>query len=299
MPKRRIFTDIEINGIIDLYKNNKTIRDIYGFYKTSYEKIVSVLKENNILIRDSIDYISVGHGRKYYCNEDVFEKIDSHDKAYWLGFLLADGCVHSSKSGATSPSNVSIALQEGDFVHLHNFLKFIESDYNVKFVEQEYHGKQTKSCRASVYSKKMAQDLINVGCIPRKSLVLEYPKNIDEEYFPSLLSGYFDGDGCLTFSKSELGHISNSVGLMGSYAFLFEVSEKLKKYGIESKSIKKKHGIYFFNIANKHFSKFYNLVYGKSDYFLERKRNKFRDMLDFRHEEFIINDNQSIFRYLY
>ena len=27
----------------------------------------------------------------------IFEKIDSEEKAYWLGFLEADGCLHSGK----------------------------------------------------------------------------------------------------------------------------------------------------------------------------------------------------------
>ena len=31
---------------------------------------------------------------KYYYNKDFFEKIDTEEKAYWLGFLYADGCIN-------------------------------------------------------------------------------------------------------------------------------------------------------------------------------------------------------------
>ncbi len=31
--------------------------------------------------------------RKYFFNQQFFKNIDSEEKAYWLGFLMADGCV--------------------------------------------------------------------------------------------------------------------------------------------------------------------------------------------------------------
>lgn len=34
------------------------------------------------------------HYRKYTFNFNFFEKIDNELKAYWLGFLYADGCIH-------------------------------------------------------------------------------------------------------------------------------------------------------------------------------------------------------------
>ena len=30
---------------------------------------------------------------KYVYNKDYFEKINTSEKAYWLGFLYADGCI--------------------------------------------------------------------------------------------------------------------------------------------------------------------------------------------------------------
>lgn len=30
---------------------------------------------------------------KYTYNKDYFKEIDSFEKAYWLGFLYADGCI--------------------------------------------------------------------------------------------------------------------------------------------------------------------------------------------------------------
>jgi hypothetical protein len=32
--------------------------------------------------------------QKYKINEDFFQEIDTEEKAYWLGFLYADGYIH-------------------------------------------------------------------------------------------------------------------------------------------------------------------------------------------------------------
>lgn len=36
--------------------------------------------------------------KKYSLNEHVFDVIDNQEKAYWLGFLMADGYNHQTKS---------------------------------------------------------------------------------------------------------------------------------------------------------------------------------------------------------
>lgn len=41
-----------------------------------------------------------------------FKKIDTEEKAYWLGFLYADGCVGSKEA------KIELGLAEKDFNHL-------------------------------------------------------------------------------------------------------------------------------------------------------------------------------------
>jgi len=36
------------------------------------------------------------HLKKYLINEEFFDKLDTEDKAYTLGFIYADGCVRNS-----------------------------------------------------------------------------------------------------------------------------------------------------------------------------------------------------------
>jgi hypothetical protein len=55
-------------------------------FKTTVGRIKKTLKNNGIVV--SL--------RKVSLNVDYFKNIDSNEKAYWLGFIAADGCIHKS-----------------------------------------------------------------------------------------------------------------------------------------------------------------------------------------------------------
>ena len=58
---------------------------------------------------------------RYKYNRDFFEVIDTPEKAYWLGFLYADGSVSSKRN------DVEISLKGFDIEHLYKFKKFVKS----------------------------------------------------------------------------------------------------------------------------------------------------------------------------
>lgn len=60
-------------------------------YKSSQETISKVLKENNIEIPRN--------GVKPSFDFNVFDNINTEEKAYWLGFIWADGCILSNCNG--------------------------------------------------------------------------------------------------------------------------------------------------------------------------------------------------------
>src|SRR5271166_7037406 len=57
-------------------------------------------------------------------NHSIFETIDSEEKAYWLGFLLADGSIQVRKN---VQKIVKLALAIEDKEHLEKFKKFVNS----------------------------------------------------------------------------------------------------------------------------------------------------------------------------
>ena len=84
--KRIEFSQEQIEDILNKYKNNWSQQKIADFYQVSRPVIKRILKVQNekIIIRDKTS--------KYQYQQDIFEIIDTTEKAYWLGFLAADGC---------------------------------------------------------------------------------------------------------------------------------------------------------------------------------------------------------------
>ena len=75
------------NQIIAAYKNNISLRQIEKDFDVSRKTISKFLEEKGIKT------VKGNHYRKYFHNFDFFEKIDSEEKAYWLGFMFADGYI--------------------------------------------------------------------------------------------------------------------------------------------------------------------------------------------------------------
>ncbi|NIQ14736.1 MAG: hypothetical protein GTO02_10155, partial [Candidatus Dadabacteria bacterium] len=70
---------------------------------------------------------------KYKCNGDFFNDINSECKAYWLGFIAADGCVRIDKKGR---KYLRIDLSRKDESHLNLFLKDINGTHQLKYYKK-------------------------------------------------------------------------------------------------------------------------------------------------------------------
>lgn len=300
-------TKEDIFDIISLYNNNTSITKISKIYHTRNTTISDILKDAGIRLDNTNNKYrtskELATQRKYYLNEDIFENIDSDDKAYWLGFLYADGNIYvpKGKTNDTKGIRMEISLMASDDYHLHNFSHFIESNYPVSYRMTKCAGKEYPSCRIAFNSIKMGKDLIKWGCVPNKSLILKYPEKLDEKFFGSFLCGYFDGDGCLSFTHSEEGYKRCIVSMNGTYEFLSVINEKLNELGIMTRRGVVPTSSKTFNLAisSYNFNNFYNLIYGKTSYILGRKFDKFRDMLFERKEEFDISEVAKLARLIY
>ena len=117
---------------------------------------------------------------------DYFNVIDSDEKAYWLGFIAADGCVFIGGRQHT----LSIGLQRRDRHWLERFRDIIAPGATLT------DNAGPNSTSLSIGSQELVHDLLALGITPRKSLTLEWPK-VPESYELPFLLGYFDGDGSL------------------------------------------------------------------------------------------------------
>lgn len=121
-----------------------------------------------------------------------FESIDTEQKAYFLGFLSADGYVGWCPGRYAYV--VEIGLQEQDRDLIDKFQRALGSTHkvNVKAV----NGKNYP--RLSIKSKRLAGSLVKLGLCPKTGAV---PPEIPAELMRHFYRGWFDGDGSVLQDK--------------------------------------------------------------------------------------------------
>lgn len=233
----------------------------YNIYGTT---VMNILKKNNVEIRKNIP-------RKYSYNENYFNVIDTEEKAYWLGFIAADGSI--GKEGKT----LEIGLSSVDEDHLIKFAKCIGAETNiVKRKKSKCNDKLCDVSRVYIANKQIAQDLIKAGLDVRKSLTLEYPKNIPSHLQRHFIRGYFDGDGWITKGDiSPYGIQRYIVGIIATKPFLDEMIKILEKEGIYPTNPRKNGKMYIWSTSGMdNIIKFIDFIYKDSNVYLQRKYEK-------------------------
>lgn len=199
----------------------------------------------------------------------VFDKIDSEEKAYWLGFLFADGNVSSTNN------TVSISLKGEDINHLEKFKIFLNASNDVKLCTQKINNKEYSICKFFVCNKHFKETLVNLGCFPRKSLILQFPQlNIFEQddLVYHFIRGYVDGDGCLTFSKS--GRLE--LNILGTKEFLEGIRNIFpNKFASVHKIKRLTTNVYKISNCGNNADEVSYKLYNNATIYLDRKFNRF------------------------
>jgi hypothetical protein len=215
--------------------------------------------------------------RKTY-NEDFFEKIDSEYKAYFLGFIFADGCLIDDS--VSYRYKMTLKLHNKDNHILEEFIRCVNGEMGVWF------NKKKDMCEISLSGRKIVNDLKDKGVSPNKTFTIKYP-NINEKLERHFLRGYFDGDGCIRFNtdkrdgskRGDLRIVGGSIEMMNKINermnFLFGTNIN-KLYGPKNKDYK------FIGWAGmSDIEKIYHGFYDESSLFLNRKKIIFDEVINF------------------
>ena len=179
--------------------------------------------------------------RKYNINDDYFEKIDTEPKAYILGLMYADGCVYSSK-GQTKRAKID--LKSDDKYLLEEIAKEMNNENPIRtntYYRKEYFSNQDKTyefvhdmSRLWMNSNKIVDDLINAGCMSKKTYDLKFPtaKIVPDNLINHFIRGYFDGDGCISYSARKSNHgerLHFSITFTGTYDLVSGIKRLLNE----------------------------------------------------------------------
>lgn len=178
--------------------------------------------------------------KKPIYNESFFDIIDTKEKAYILGYTLADGYINRN------------TLEYGCALADKEILNFIASQLGeIKVREDAYINKAAKRfprARLSVGNKKLVQGVLSkINSKEEKT----FPR-VKKELQHYVLLGFFDGDGCLTYGyRKDRNRLWQKVNFTASYKILNAIQKLLSKLNITtSLHPKSKERCFVLEVAN-------------------------------------------------
>ena len=199
---------------------------------------------------------------------NYFEKIDTQNKAYFLGLIAADGSVFQCNKGKIV---FSISLIDKDLLDLLS-IEICGSDKLVREVKRKYRDGSSKMYEIKFSDEIFTNNLISNGILINKTFTLDFP-NIDEEFISHYIRGYLDGDGTVYKSSGKL-----FIAFYGNKIFI----PKLRDYLFNNNILETKYAIIdrgnhcSIHISSKKSNlSMYNYIYNNSNIYLKRKKSIF------------------------
>ena len=256
--------------LIDKGDHNFCNNKCFGLWNTGKQNSEKQKRVTSIRMQGNKYRLGKSPGnKKYYVYQDIFKNIDDEESAYWLGFILADGCV-------TINNGYRFSIISIDEDHLFKLKTYIGYTGNLVSYTKGTH-------TLNVNDKKFVINLINKDVVPRKTFKVKFPTNIKENLLNHFIRGYWDGDGSISFStKCTYHNMYFSTTVLGTEDFIKNLGKTLKeKCNLKSDTFHKMNKIYVLKRSMKQANKICDYLYNNATIYLERKYKKYEDYLKY------------------
>lgn len=258
----KIRADENESLIIKEYTSGKSISSISHEMSLSFKDIKALLEKNGIKIKWARAYL-----KQYEIESSFFRSINTPEKAYWLGFLAADGTLYENA--------IRLTLAIRDRTHVERFKERLGYSGPLKIL--------ARFASIVISVKDMANDLIAHKVIKNKTFKLDgrILQSINPNLKKNFIHGYFDGDGSVSISKAGYARFE----FCGTKDLMDEIRYQISiDIGVFFTEPKKRDSIYSISIHlnEERIKKVYEYFYGEnsSEDFLQRKKDKFIQKID-------------------
>lgn len=238
------YTPLQITGWLNNNGYKKGHKSIFSDYDKKYmrenylcmpyKQIANHIGFTERQVRSWINNNCDLKNRKF--NDKYFSSIDTHNKAYWIGFIYADGYV--IKNDISRNYELGIELQARDVKLLEDFNNELGGSHAIKYMHKEKYicdnplPSKTNSVVLRIYSKQIVSDLINCNVIRNKTKFSIFPI-VEDHLFFDFLRGYIDGDGCIYVNKHKIS--ASQVHVTSAHREVLDyIRNKLSEYNIKS-----------------------------------------------------------------
>lgn len=268
-------TQKELYEIKEKYeKREKTLEELSKEYNVSLNNLANRVSNNK--------WERAKKKTRYNCNENYFDNIDNEHKAYWLGFLFADGYILSKRErGLNESQSFGFSISVQDIELFEKFKQDLNSNHPVNIYNVNTGFKTDKSYgRILITSQHMVDSLKILGMTENKTYTVKMP-NIPLELIPHFIRGYSDGDGSIIISHLKSGEIKYEWTITSTK----EMCQSILKY-VEKPELKlsqrwpdRNLNNWTLNISgNKQVPLILSKIYNNATIFLERKYKKYAEM---------------------
>ena len=267
-----------------------------------YCYILSILKMRGVKTRTRSEVKKISdnknqnpnlNGRRYSVNQDFF-KTWSHEMAYILGYIATDGCVSEERV-------LRLGLTIKDESLLYKIKKIMEFSGPVLRRISRASGKEYESSYMNIYNREIVKDLKELGIVQNKSFILGAFDFVPKEYELDFIRGAFDGDGSVGRQGGEKCKNNYQIRVRffsASKAFFTYLRDVLTQNGLTDvkiyQDLKRKTNFYYIIYSTNDSINFYNKIYNGASIYLDRKKEKFDELVSKRieYENLIKNKNK-------
>jgi len=208
--------------------------------------------------------------KKYNINQSWFDDIDHEYKAYFLGFLWADGYInHKRKS-------IRLTLNDKDQNILKTFSNLLYNQDNIKYYIHKTKFGIVNTANLYIYNKHIYNKIIDFGYpLQNKTYDIRFPVNLNKSLYRHFIRGLFDGDGCIYVNKTNTRIVFDFTSNELMINDLKEILGDLKYFTYKRYKERNNNILSMRLNKTKEILNMLTWIYNDSTIFLERKFNKF------------------------
>ena len=243
----------------------KKVADKFG---VTQDRVTKIQKKNGVQLR------SLSESHSLPVDSNYFDEINAEEKAYWLGFIYADGYVTKNIFG--------IKLHEKDEEHLEKLKECLKSTHHIgHYINKTGFSKHevgTPYCSLTIVNEQLVRGLVKQGVLYNKSATIPFPT---EEIVPAPLlhhfvRGYFDGDGSVYGSVK-----APAASFDGNQGFISTLLEVIRNVTGTKCNVQPDHSIFCIKLGGRNIiQKLYDYMYSDATVFLGRKKQRFEEILN-------------------
>lgn len=248
-----ILSKKQISTAKELYEETESLRKVAKHFGISRTALTRIFRESDIEIGKSC------RAKKPEFNEDFFHTIDNEEKAYWFGFLYADGYLDESTG------SIRVELKSSDKDHIVKFCTILSYPrYRISYRPDR------DTFWISISSRRLTSDLKNLGYKSAGMSIDNIPLILHRHF----LRGFYDGNGSI-YGKGKKWFGTGLIATKEHIDVVYELLPECKKK-IRPVAKSKPNGMYRLETQSSTDStKVCNYLYQNSTIYLDRKYKKY------------------------